>query len=79
MWGADCLAAALDLGRVPVIERGTDRLLAIMRRADVLRAYQSGFDATSATSNVSPPRTAGSCPLFDAAQAAAAPGDVPRP
>ncbi len=36
--------AALDIGRVPVIERGTNQLLGLMRRADVLRAYQRGLD-----------------------------------
>ena len=36
--------AALDIGRVPVIERGSNRLLGLMRRADVLRAYQRGLN-----------------------------------
>lgn len=36
--------AALDIGRVPVIERGSNRLLGLMRRADVLRAYQQGLN-----------------------------------
>ncbi len=35
--------AALDIGRVPVVERGSNRLLGLMRRADVLRAYQRGL------------------------------------
>ena len=36
--------AALDIGRVPVIEHGTNRLVGLMRRADVLRAYQRGLN-----------------------------------
>ena len=36
--------AALDIGRVPVIEPGTERLLGLVRRADVLRAYQRGLN-----------------------------------
>ena len=36
--------AALDIGRVPVVERGTNRLLGLVRRADVLRAYQRGLN-----------------------------------
>lgn len=36
--------AALDIGRVPVIERGSNRLLGLVRRADVLRAYQRGLN-----------------------------------
>ena len=36
--------AALDIGRVPVVERHTKRLLGMMRRGDVVRAYQAGLD-----------------------------------
>ena len=36
--------AALDIGRVPVIEHGSNRLVGLMRRADVLRAYQRGLN-----------------------------------
>lgn len=36
--------AALDVGRVPVVERGTNRYLGVMRRADVVRAYQRGLN-----------------------------------
>ncbi len=35
--------AALDIGRVPVVERRTKRLLGMMRRSDVVRAYQLGL------------------------------------
>lgn len=35
--------AALDIGRVPVIEAHTRRLLGLVRRSDVLRAYQQGL------------------------------------
>jgi chloride channel protein, CIC family len=35
--------AALDVGRIPVVERGTNRVAGLMRRADVLRAYQRGL------------------------------------
>jgi CIC family chloride channel protein len=36
--------AALDIGRIPVVERGSNRLVGLMRRADVLRAYQRGLN-----------------------------------
>jgi chloride channel protein, CIC family len=36
--------AALDIGRVPVVERGTNRLVGIMRRSDVVQAYQRGLN-----------------------------------
>jgi CIC family chloride channel protein len=36
--------AALDVGRVPVVERGSGRLLGMVRRGDVVRAYQRGLN-----------------------------------
>lgn len=36
--------AALDVGRVPVIERGSGRLLGMVRRGDIVRAYQRGLN-----------------------------------
>ena len=36
--------AALDVGRVPVVERGTKRLIGIVRRQDIVRAYQQGLN-----------------------------------
>lgn len=35
--------ATLDIGRIPVVERRTGRLLGLMRRADVVKAYQRGL------------------------------------
>ncbi len=36
--------AALDVGRIPVIERGSNRLVGLMRRNDVVRAYRRGLN-----------------------------------
>lgn len=36
--------AALDIGRVPVVERRTKRLVGMIRRGDVVRAYQVGLN-----------------------------------
>ncbi len=36
--------AALDIGRIPVVERHSKRLVGMMRRGDVVRAYQAGLN-----------------------------------
>jgi len=36
--------AVLDIGRVPVVERRSNRLLGMVRRGDVVRAYQQGLN-----------------------------------
>jgi chloride channel protein, CIC family len=36
--------AALDIGRIPVVERGSNRVLGVVRRGDVVRAYQQGLN-----------------------------------